>query len=188
MADVYFCVRVDLDLLPWEDGDGAAEPVAFARLLALARGAGLRLHVFASPRALRAFPAYAEAALGDGHDLDPLGGSSFGGALERHAPMGFALRAGQTPPPAAEGARFVSGSPAFPADLPAFDGTRAGIDRLRAEVRARAARGRSATLALPAGRLARTDPRLGGVREVVSLALAAGLPLRTLREVTAGVD
>ena len=182
MAEPYLCLRVDLDGLPWEGG--ASEPVVLARLLALARKTGLRYHVFAPPRTLRAFPAYAEAVFGDGHDLDPLGGPTFDGVLTDHLPMGFALRAGEAYTGDA-GLAFVSGSPGFPADLPAFDGTRAAVERLRAEVRARGARGRSATLTLRAGELARTDPKLGGVREVVSLALAAGLVLRTLREVVA---
>ncbi len=40
------------------------------RLLDLARASGLKFHFFVSARVLRAFPAAADAILGEGHDLD----------------------------------------------------------------------------------------------------------------------
>src|SRR5579862_7835748 len=71
---MFFCLRVDLDYVPWDTPDAAefghGEPAAFLRLLDLARGGGYRFHFFASERVLRAFPATAEAVLNEGHHLD----------------------------------------------------------------------------------------------------------------------
>lgn len=189
MAEPFFCLRVDLSALPWED---AREPVVLVRLLGLGRTAGLRFHAFATPEVLRAYPAYAEAILGEGHDLDPLGRADFGGALPGHVPLGCAVRAGD---PVPTGLAFVSGAEPFPV-LPLVAGELGAsefgagefgpwVERTRAAVRGLAARGRPATLAVPAGLWGGLDPRLDALRGIVSLALAAGLPLRTLREVTA---
>lgn len=178
----FFCLRVDLSALPWEDAPGAAlEPVVLARLLGLGRTAGLRFHAFATPEVLRAFPAYGEVILGEGHDLDPLGQGDFGGALPGHVPLGCAIRTGD---PVPEGLAFVSGIDPFPVLPPIAGEFGAWVERTRATVRGLAARGRSATLAVPAGTWGGFDPRLDALRGVVSLAIAAGLPLRTLREVT----
>ncbi len=71
---MFFCLRVDLDYVPWDTPDaqefGHGEPATFLRLLDLSRGLGLRLHFFASNRVLRAFSSTAEAVLNEGHDLD----------------------------------------------------------------------------------------------------------------------
>jgi hypothetical protein len=71
---MYFCLRIDLDYVPWDTPDatefGHAEPAMLLRLLDLARFKGYKYHFFASNRTLRAFPANAEAVLNDGHDLD----------------------------------------------------------------------------------------------------------------------
>lgn len=183
----FFCLRVDLESVPWEDRawedrPGAAlEPVVLTRLLGLGRTAGLRFHAFATPEALRAFPSYAESILGEGHDLDPLGRVDFGGALPDHEPLGCAVQPGQAAP---EGLRFVSGVEPFPV-LPLWEGEfTPWVERTRKALRDRAARGRSATLAVRAGAWGLHDPRMDALRGIVSLALAAGLPLRTLREVT----
>src|ERR1044071_3019622 len=71
---MFFCLRVDLDYVPWDTPDatefGHGEAAAFLRLLDLARSSGYRFHFFASERVLRAFPSEAEAVLNEGHDLD----------------------------------------------------------------------------------------------------------------------
>lgn len=71
---MYFCLRVDLDYVPWDSPDAAefghGEPAAFLRLLEFARQHGYRFHFFASERVLRAFPAVGDAVLNEGHALD----------------------------------------------------------------------------------------------------------------------
>jgi hypothetical protein len=71
---MYFCLRVDLDYVPWDTPDakefGHGEPAVLIRLLELASAEGARLHFFASNRTLRAFPSEAEAVLSAGHALD----------------------------------------------------------------------------------------------------------------------
>lgn len=71
---MYFCLRVDLDYVPWDTPDAAefghAEPAVILRLLALARSSGFKFQFFASNRVLRAFPATADLILSEGHDLD----------------------------------------------------------------------------------------------------------------------
>lgn len=65
------CFRLDLDSTPWDSTSGYG--VEQARLVALfdfARRTGVKFHVFASSRALRASPGLVDAVLGDGHDLD----------------------------------------------------------------------------------------------------------------------
>lgn len=65
------CFRLDLDSTPWDASSGYG--VEQARLVALfdfARRTGVKFHVFASSRALRASPGLVDAVLGDGHDLD----------------------------------------------------------------------------------------------------------------------
>jgi len=65
------CFRLDLDSTPWDRSSGYG--VEQARLVALfdfARQTGVKFHVFASTRALRASPGLVDAVLGDGHDLD----------------------------------------------------------------------------------------------------------------------
>ncbi len=71
---MYFCLRIDLDYVPWDTPDakdfGHGEPAMLLRILEMARHTGLKFHFFASNRVLRAFPANADAVLNDGHDLD----------------------------------------------------------------------------------------------------------------------
>ena len=70
----FFCLRIDLDYVPWDTPDareyGHAEPAVLLRMLELARTTGFKFHFFASTRTLQAFPAVAEAVLNEGHDLD----------------------------------------------------------------------------------------------------------------------
>ncbi len=71
---MFFCLRVDLDYVPWDNPDAAefghGEPAVVLRLLDLARDTGCKFHFFASTRVLRAFPATVAAVLDEGHDLD----------------------------------------------------------------------------------------------------------------------
>jgi hypothetical protein len=96
-----FCLRVDLDYVPWDteaaEEYGHSEPAIFMRLLELAKVHGYKFHFFASTRVLRAFPATAEAVLNEGHDLDWLISpnqeldSSLGFQEIGHTPMGAAI-------------------------------------------------------------------------------------------------
>ncbi|MHB8636987.1 MAG: hypothetical protein ACYC96_11020 [Fimbriimonadaceae bacterium] len=74
MTNMFFCLRVDLDYVPWDGPDateyGHGEPAVTLRLLDLARDTGCKFHFFASSRALRAFPTSIAAVLDEGHDLD----------------------------------------------------------------------------------------------------------------------
>lgn len=202
----FLCVRVDLDYVPWDTPDaqqfGHGEPAMLLRLLELGRRTGARWHFFASERTLRAFPAEADAVLNDGHDLDYL--AKHPSEPERwnearrqfgavgHAARGWAIR-GVWPDgvPAPEGVEFFSG----PADadppgrlFPAMgrslhEAVRAGLgfrswldstfpDVLR----------EGGTLVVAPQVLARVDPRLDGLTQLLREARAAGLPMRTLRE------
>jgi hypothetical protein len=71
---MFFCLRIDLDYVPWDGPDAAeyghGEPAVTLRLLDLARDTGCKFHFFASSRVLRAFPASVAAVLDEGHDLD----------------------------------------------------------------------------------------------------------------------
>ena len=69
-----FCLRVDLDYVPWDSPDakefGHSEPAVLLRMLELAKSNGYKFHFFASERSLQALPAEADAVLNEGHDLD----------------------------------------------------------------------------------------------------------------------
>lgn len=203
------CLRVDLDYVPWDTPDAAefghGEPALFLRLTEMARTTGVRLHVFASNRVLRAFPAGIETVLSEGHDLDWL--CKHPGDAEReaearhlfslygHAPLGLAVKDDwPVDLPLPSEWRFLS-APAGPEDRlqivatrPVREASRAGLsvrgwtDALKTQVREAAARGRPVTAVLRPQALARFDSRLGHVREIVDLALAVELPVRTLRE------
>jgi len=71
---MHFCLRVDLDYVPWDSYDAAdfghGEPAILLRMLELARQKGLKYHFFASERVMRSFPASLEAILADSHHLD----------------------------------------------------------------------------------------------------------------------
>src|SRR5688572_10068872 len=126
----YFCLRIDLDYVPWDTPDarefGHGEPAILLRLLDLAAAEGVRCHFFMSDRALSAFPTEAEAILNSGHSLDwlckhPLSFQErYTKALARWEPLGdrpvgFGLRgawpdtaAGIQPPPEL---KFISAGP-----------------------------------------------------------------------------
>ncbi|HWD39584.1 MAG TPA: hypothetical protein VG944_12095 [Fimbriimonas sp.] len=71
---MFFCLRVDLDYVPWDTPDakefGHGEPAVLLRMLELARSTGYKFHFFISNRTMQALPSEAEAILNEGHDLD----------------------------------------------------------------------------------------------------------------------
>ena len=201
-----FCLRVDLDYVPWDTPDadrfGHGEPAMLLRLLQSARGNGTRLHFFASERALRAFPTGIDAVLDDGHDLDYLAKHPDETARAEeavrllrasgHEIRGWAVRdpwpRGQAAP---EGVRFFSGpadcdppGPLFPVRgrtlheaARAGSGLRAWLDATLPE-----ASEQGGTLVLSPQVLARVDPRLVGFEEIVRTMRRLGAVPRTLRE------
>ena len=202
------CLRVDLDYVPWDSPDardfGHGEPAMLLRLLESARRSGLRLHFFASERVLRAFPTQADAVLDEGHDLDYLAKHPAEGARTReamrlfaavgHAVEGWAVRSkwpeGLAAPP---GVRFFSG----PADasppgtlyptvgrtlhdaVRAGSGLRSWLDATLPELERD-----GGTVVLSPQVLARVDPRLAGLEEIVRAMAEAGVVPRTLRELS----
>ena len=114
------CFRLDLDSTPWDRSSGyGVEQARLVALFDLARRTGVKFHVFASTRALRASPGLVDAVLGDGHDLDWLCLDPDLGLPDLldeaqyllhgtgHAWLGVGLLAPWTSPPP-EGLRFVS--------------------------------------------------------------------------------
>lgn len=218
---MYFCLRVDLDYVPWDTPDAAdfghGEPAVLLRLLDLARFTGYKFHFFASNRVLRAFPSAIDAVLNDGHDLDWLckhpgiGDARAPEALELfasmgHSPQGFAVRgtypAEQKDLPPMPGLQFLSAAPGphppevrlFPVETKtAREAVRGGLntrswtDAIKHTLRDGASRNLGNTLAIRPQVLAKYDPRLSHVREIVDLANAVGLPVRTLRDLVAQV-
>lgn len=214
---MYFCLRIDLDYVPWDTPDakefGHGEPAVLLRLLEMARQTGLKFHFFASNRVLRAFPATADAVLNDGHDLDwfckhpEAPGARFGEAKKLfaslgHEPIGFSLRAAW--PPAAkpfegiEQMKFVSapmgsvppGLRLFPVEGKSVRevartgiSTRTWTEATKTQLREAASRNIGLTLSIRPQVLARLDPKLIHLRELLELSTAVGLPVRTLRDV-----
>ncbi len=213
----FFCLRVDLDYVPWDTPDahdfGHGEPAALLKLLDLGRNLGIRFHFFASNRVLRAFPAAAESALNEGHDLDWFckrpeeAEERFLDALDLfgnlgHRPIGMCLRAPwqgpEVPAVLLETLRFVSAPGAsgpkglvhFPVDTrtdrEAIRGglsAKAWADASKAAIRDAASRNRSLTLVVRPQVLAKFDAKLAHLREVLEIARAVELPHRTLRQV-----
>ena len=191
---------------------GHGEPAAILRLLALSRQTGFKFHFFISNRVMRAFPTAGEAILNEGHDLDWLckhpensderfrEAKALFDALG-HKPEGLAVR-GAWPPGAEfsgiESLRFISattgvapaGLKLFPVDSkPLRDVFRAGMgvrtwtDTMKTHVRTMAARNQSVTVSVRPQVLAKYDGHLIHFREIIDLARAVGLPIRTLREI-----
>ncbi len=216
---MFFCLRIDLDYVPWDTPDakefGHGEPAVVLRILELARYTGFKFHFFASNRVLRAFPAAADAVLNDGHDLDwfckhpEVPGARYAEALQEfaslgHSPLGFALRSAW---PESVGTfegidqlKFVSGPPGpVPAGLRLFPvegkpvrevvrtgmSSRSWADSTKTQLREAASRNRGLTLVVRPQVLARLDPKLSHLRELLELAAAVGMNVRTLREVLA---
>lgn len=202
----FVCLRVDLDYVPWDTPDadqfGHGEPAMLIRLLELARRRGVRLHFFASERALRAFPTQADAVLNEGHDLDylakhpeqPARAEEAAGLLTvaGHAIQGWAIREPwQVVWPLPENLAFVSGPPEGHPPVRLFpvrgrtlhEAVRAGSGfRTWADASFPLLEAEGGTLVLNPQVLARVDPRLFHLTELLDRLAAAGLPLRTLRE------
>lgn len=213
---MYLCLRIDLDYVPWDTPDagefGHGEPAALIRILEMGRHTGLKFHFFASERALRAFPANAEAVLNDGHDLDWLCKHPDQGerrleearahfSMLGHVPQGLALRtAWPADVPAFEGLdtlRFVSAPPGavpgglihFPIETrPVREAIRGGMsvrtwtDATKAQLREAASRRVGVTVDIRPQVLSRYDSRLTHLKEILDLARAVDLPIRTLRD------
>ncbi|MDR3689043.1 MAG: hypothetical protein P4L46_06660 [Fimbriimonas sp.] len=192
---------------------GHGEPAMLLRILELARNTGLKFHFFASNRVLRAFPANTDAVLNEGHDLDwfckhpDAPGARFEEAKAEfaalgHEPKGFALRApwptGIEAFPGMEKLQFVSGPPgSIPATIRYFpvegrsvrDVARTGItarswvDTTKTQLREAASRNIGLTLPVRPQVLARLDPKMNYIKELLDLAGAVGMPILTLREV-----
>jgi peptidoglycan/xylan/chitin deacetylase (PgdA/CDA1 family) len=191
---------------------GHGEPAVLLRLLDLAKQRGYKFHFFASNRTLRAFPANAEAILNEGHDLDwfckhpEAADERFQNAialfsLHGHVPLGMCIR-GSWPAhnPTFDGVeelKFLSAHPGvYPSNLILFpvetrgmrEGVRGGItsrgwcDAIKIHMREGATRDRLVTIVLRPQVLAKHDPKLTYVREILELAPAIGMPLTTLRD------
>ena len=205
-------IRIDLDYVPWDTPDAAefghGEPAAFLRLLDLARTTGSRFQFFVSNRVLRAFPATAEAVLNEGHDLDwfckhPDNAERYEYAQKLfdrigHQAMGLCVRGAwpdQTEFPS--GLSFLSASAGnAPKGIKLFlvetrsdrDAVRAGMtahawtESLKTQIRDAATRNRAVTICVRPQVLAKFDPRLAHLRELLELARAVELPLVSLRQ------
>jgi hypothetical protein len=214
IPSAYFCLRVDLDYVPWDTPDanefGHGEPAALLRLLDLVRSTGHRLHFFSSNRVMRAFNANADAVLNEGHDLDwfckhpESPGERFADALELFAelgtkPLGLCVRGAWPVESAAgfSGLKFLSAAPGpapaglrlFPVETkPDRDAARSGMsarvwtDSIKTAMRDAASRNRGMTVAVRPQVLARFDPKLSHVHELLEFAKAISLPVRTLRQ------
>ena len=192
---------------------GHGEPAMLLRILELARNTGFKFHFFASTRVLRAFPTNADAVLNEGHDLDwfckrpEVPGARFEEARAEfanigHEPKGFALRSPWPPEVKAfsgiETMKFVSGPPGpVPSHLRLFpvegrsvrDVARTGVtarswvDATKTQLREAASRNIGLTLPVRPQVLARLDPKMVHLKELLDLAHAVGMPVRTLRDV-----
>lgn len=205
----FLCVRIDLDYVPWDTPDarqfGHGEPAMLLRLLELARRAGYRWHFFASERFLRAFPTGADAVLNDGHDLDyyakhPEQPARWEEAQELflrvgHRTRGWAIREAWTANEAPAGIEFFSGTESasrvrlFPVSGRSLHEAVRGGQTLRAWLDREVAslvldRPQGNTVVVSPQVLARVDPRLAGLEELIERAFNADLPLRTLRQIS----
>lgn len=213
---MYFCLRLDLDYVPWDTPDAAefghGEPASLLRILELGRHTGYKFQFFVSNRVLRAFPTNAEAVLNDGHDLDWLckhpeaaeeryhhARALF--SLIGHVPMGMSVR-GPWPADAPsfdgiEEMRFLSAAPGpSPAGMTFFPvetkgireairsgmSVRAWTDFTKMQVRDAASRSLGLTLVVRPQVLAKFDPKLVHLREILDMASALDLPIHTLRD------
>ena len=213
---MYFCLRIDLDYVPWDNPDatefGHGEPAMVLRLLDLARNMGYKYHFFASNRTLRAFPSSAEAVLNDGHDLDWLCKHPADAearyrecktlfSLIGHVARGMAVKT-SWPEDAArfegtEELEFLSAQPGyepagmrfFPVETRSFRAglrggqtTKAWSDATKLFLREAASRNKGVTVVVRPQVLAKYDPRLATIREILDLSQVAGLRMATLRD------
>jgi hypothetical protein len=203
---------------PDAEAFGHGEPAMVLRLLDLARASGHRYHFFASNRVLRAFPATAEAVLNEGHDLDwfckhPVGDSDRRSEANSlfdqlgHKPLGLCLRnawpESEEPLVDTTGLRFLSAAPGiapegltlFPVEArPPRDAARAGLtarawtDATKSLVRDFASRRRDLTVSIRPQVLAKFDAKLAHVKEILDIGIAAGMTLKTLRQVLKEIE
>jgi hypothetical protein len=187
---------------------GHGEPAAFLRLLDLARAMGSRFQFFVSNRVLRAFPSTAEAVLNEGHDLDwfckhPEVAERYENAVSLfdrigHRPVGLCVRGAW--PEQADFPRdllFLSASAgAAPEGVRLFlvetrtdrDAMRAGTsahawtDSIKSQIRDAATRNRALTICVRPQVLAKFDPRLSHIKEILELARAVEMPLISHRQ------
>lgn len=188
---------------------GHGEPAAFLRLLDITRYTGHRLQFMVSNRVLRAFPATAEAVLNEGHDLDwfckhpESPNERFADALELfatigHTPLGLGVRGawpadGVWPSPELKFLSSAGGNPPagvrhFPLDTkPDRDAARNGVaarswtDAIKVTIRDAASRNRGVSVNVRPQVLAKFDPKLSHVREILELASAVGLEVTSFR-------
>lgn len=188
---------------------GHGEPAMFLRILDLARATGGRYQFFVSNRVLRAFPATAEAVLNEGHDLDWFSKhpeeqeGRFEEALELfdaigHKPVGLCIRGAwpvSAPFPAHMCYLSASQGP-VPADVKLFpvdtksdrDAMRTGVtarswtDGIKSQLRDAASRNRSLTVSVRPQVLSKFDPKLSHLKEILDMAKAVELPLKTCRQ------
>jgi len=175
--------------------------------LDLARATGSRFQFFVSNRVLRAFPATAEAVLNEGHDLDwfckhPENAERYDNARKLfdrigHQPMGLCVRGAW--PDRTEFPRdltFLSASAGnAPEGIKLFlvetrsdrDAVRAGTtahawtESLKTQIRDAATRNRAVTICVRPQVLAKFDPRLVHLKELLELARAIEMPVISLR-------
>lgn len=192
---------------------GHGEPAMFLRILDLARSTGGRYQFFVSNRVLRAFPSTAEAVLNEGHDLDwfskhpELQEGRYEEALKLfeaigHKPIGVCIR-GVWPAESAfpSNLKFLSassgflpeGAKLFPVDTKSDrDAIRAGVmarswtDGIKAQLRDAASRNRSLTVSVRPQVLAKFDSKLSHLKEILDMAKAVELPLKTHRQALEG--
>lgn len=191
---------------------GHGEPAMVLRLLHMARESGAKYHFFASERVMRAFPALGESVLSDGHHLDWLNKhphdfeQRYGSAVRAFDPLGVRLRGFAVRGPWPEelncvdlpaAFEFLSAPPGsapagpklFPVESrPERDALRAGqtvrvwCDGVKAAMREKAAVGNGITVVVRPQVLAKVDPKLKFLREILSFGLSLGLSHQTLRE------
>jgi len=191
---------------------GHGEPATLLRILELARHTGLKFQFFASNRVLRAFPSNADAVLNDGHDLDWLckhpeaAEQRYAEALNLfapigHTPIGFSVKGSwpaDTPLfPGGEELKFLTANPGptpaglrfFPVDTRSTrEAMRSGLtartwtDLTKAQVREAASRRLPSILSVRPQVLAKFDPKLNHLKEILDLATALELPIQTLRD------
>lgn len=191
---------------------GHGEPAMVLRLLEMARHRGFKYHFFSSNRTLRALPSIAEAVLNDGHDLDWLCKHPSGAtqryseaktlfSLLGHVPVGMAVKTtwpegivgfegmeeldflSAQPGPEPAGLRFFPvETRSFRAGVRGGQTTKAWSDATKAYLREVASRNKGVTIVVRPQVLAKYDPRLTTIREILDLSQVAGLKMVTLRD------
>jgi hypothetical protein len=194
---------------PDADEFGHGEPAMIIRLLEFARKNGTKFHFFASSRVLRAFPASAEAVLNEGHHLDwlckhplePLRHVEASDLFEKinHQPLGLATK-NEWPNEAiwpSDELKFLCSPGAyteqnirhFEMDIEELrSGTKAGggfigwAENVKMTLRDHAARSMESTVIIRPQVLAKVDPNLIVLNEIIRIGLGYGLAMKTMRD------